>query len=250
MTYTCKSIWNSAQSTRKAMCQLQWRLPTSILPWLLAVREEWERRMELNMLITVAFLPWLHPIFRKQLKAEQRLAAFFTTITPSTYNSIGTDKQQLFNKCLLNKCMCGFPYLTFVKINNHFAFVSTYKLGTRSPARLSDLPVNTQPVNKTARLKGQNPCSFLPLCYFLDKYISCPIFQNGFFFLASRAVPGCRIISEFYDSHLNHGTVQQLKGTFDVIVTSHPLWKFPLQCLSRKYLNASSDGTLIFFLFN
>lgn len=94
-----------------------------------------------------------------------------------------------------------------MKINNHFV-VSTYKLGTKNPARLSDLSINTQPVNKTARLEGQNPSSFLPTMLLSGQIYIMSYFPKWIFFLASRAVPGCRIISEFYDSYLNHRTVQ------------------------------------------
>lgn len=55
-------------------------ITTSILPWLLALREEWDRRVELNMLITVAFLLWLRPIFQKQLKAERRLCLLLSSL--------------------------------------------------------------------------------------------------------------------------------------------------------------------------
>ena len=58
----------------------------SILCWLLAFGEEWERGLEHITLITAASLQWLHAIFQKQLQAGQGLCLLFlahSTIFPA-----------------------------------------------------------------------------------------------------------------------------------------------------------------------
>lgn len=95
---------------------------------------------------------------------------------------------------------------TSVKIDINVAVVSIYRWRTGGPARLSDLSTNTQPVNRTARLKGQSPCAFLHTMLLSGLLYITSHFLWDFSFLARGAIPDCRIISEFYDSYLNHRT--------------------------------------------
>lgn len=71
----CESIWNSTLHKKgnvPAPMGMTY-VPLKILHWLLAFREEWETGVKVNMLITIASLLCLHPMFQKQFRAGQGL---------------------------------------------------------------------------------------------------------------------------------------------------------------------------------
>lgn len=137
---------------------------------------------------------------------EGTMSVLFTTISLAPITEPET--QQVLINTWVNDWLVKFIYSprTLVRINIHIAIVSIHSWGTGAPARLSDSCINTQPEAEQAdsNVKPHALSSSTP-CYSLNSCSSCPIFCR--FLLASGAIPDCSVISEFYDSYLNHRTV-------------------------------------------